>query len=168
MRLRLVLIVLVLIISAGIGGYLWYQSRHSLQAETANTSNASLPLFEVTINGTAFTAESATTIDEQSRGLSFRKSLPVGHGMLFTINPPEQSIFWMKDMLFNLDMVWIRGGKVIGVTADIPAPAAGTAPTDLPNYQAPGVVNYVLEINAGAASTFKVGDSVVITQTGSI
>lgn len=168
MRLRLVLMVLILIIGASIGGYLWYQSRHSLQATSVPASSASLPLVSVKISGTAFTAEAATTVDEETQGLSFRKSLPVGHGMLFTIDPPDRATFWMKDMLFNLDLVWIRGDKVVGVTANVPAPVAGTDPSDLPIYQAPSVVDYVLEINAGAANSLKAGDLVVITQTGSI
>lgn len=166
MRLRLVLIVLVLILGLGIGGYLWYQGRHSLQATTTPTGNGSLPLVTVKVAGAVFTAESASTGEEEALGLSNRKSLPAGQGMLFTIDPPEQSIFWMKDMLYGLDFVWIRDNKVIGVTADAPAPVAGTNPSDLPTYQAPGVVNYVLEVNAGAASGFKAGDPVVITSVG--
>lgn len=163
--MRQQLIIIVLVLAVGIGGYLWYQNQHPLQAATATpASNAALPLVNVTIGQTTFIAESATTEEQEAQGLSDRPTLPVGHGMLFTIDPPERSVFWMKDMLFNLDLVWIRDNKVIGVTANLPKPAVGTAPSDLPTYQAPGVVNYVLEINAGAASNFKVGDSVAITK----
>lgn len=41
-------------------------------------------------------------------GLSFFKELPEHEGMLFLFDHPARNDFWMKDMQFPLDIVWLR------------------------------------------------------------
>ena len=40
-------------------------------------------------------------------------TFPDGVGMLFVFNSPGQYSFWMKDMHFPLDMVWIDSDKIV-------------------------------------------------------
>lgn len=68
--------------------------------------------------------------------------------------------FWMKDMKFDLDLIWIREGKIIGITPNVPHP---NSPSDkLPTYSPPSEINMVLEVNAGWSEKYRVevGDEV--------
>jgi phosphatidylglycerol---prolipoprotein diacylglyceryl transferase len=85
-----------------------------------------------------------------AQGLSGRNEIG-SDGMLFIFEEPRQAVFWMKDMLFDLDLVWIAGGQVVGVSAHVPAPSLGTLERDLPRYPSPGAVEMVLELPAGWA-----------------
>ena len=124
------------------------------------------PLSMVTLNiGRAVVqAEIADTIERKARGLSGRARLADGSGMLFPFVPPQRPQFWMKDMLMPLDFLWIRGGKVVQITADVPPPS-GSGP--LPLYRPAVDVDAVLEVPAGFAERagLAVGD---LVQEGNI
>ncbi|MDE2041039.1 MAG: DUF192 domain-containing protein [Patescibacteria group bacterium] len=94
-------------------------------------------------------AEIASTSDQQELGLGNRASLPADHGMLFVFPHPGDYGFWMKDMHFDLDMVWISSNKkVVAVSHDVPVDSYPAV------FYPPLAVSYVLEINADAASRF--------------
>ena len=116
-------------------------------------SPAGLPIGAVTIAGTQFSVEIAANSDARSTGLSYRDSLQPNAGMLFLMPREGVQTFWMKEMRFPLDIVWIGADcRVTGLTLDIPFPAPGTASSDLPRYKSPDGTLYVLEINAGLAA----------------
>jgi len=119
---------------------------------------------QLNIDSAVFTVEVASTSLEQTRGLSFRPSLGASDGMLFTFSAASVQSFWMKDMNFPLDMIWINGAVVIGFSQNVPAPAPGTALWNLPVYISPGDADKVLEVNAGTVAKYniRVGDSVTI------
>ncbi|QQG49624.1 MAG: DUF192 domain-containing protein [Candidatus Berkelbacteria bacterium] len=122
----------------------------------------------VTINNRNYNAEVAKTTEEQALGLSGRDSMPETDAMIFPFSPPQTVPFWMKDMRFALDIVWIANGKVIGVEKNAPPPKIGAQPQDLPNYRPPAPVDYVLELNAGQSQYFNVGDAVTILELNQI
>ncbi len=115
------------------------------------------------------------TPNEMAQGLSGRNKLDVDEGMLFDFRTlykiqesPSTSSgqnfskpkFWMKDMNFDLDLIWIANKKVVGITNNVPAPkSAGDV---LPTYSPPTDVDMVLEVNAGWSreNEIKIGDSV--------
>jgi uncharacterized membrane protein (UPF0127 family) len=101
--------------------------------------------------------EIAETPDQQTLGLGGRDSLPANQGMLFPFSQPGVYSFWMKDMNFPLDMVWIDANKkVAGVTADI-------SPDTYPNtFNPPSQISYVLELNAGAAVKFGITSGTIL------
>ena len=73
--------------------------------------------------------------------------------MLFLMPRQGVQTFWMKEMRFPLDMVWIGADcRVTGVTHNVPHPAPGTPSSDLPRYKSPEGTLYVLEINASLAA----------------
>ena len=49
----------------------------------------------------------ADTPEKRFQGLSGREILEEGTGMLFVFQEERQHTFWMKDMRFPLDMIWI-------------------------------------------------------------
>lgn len=129
-------------------------------------ANPTLPEEKLSIDNATWTVEMATTAVEQTRGLSYRSSLAPDSGMLFVFGGPSIQNFWMKDMNFPLDMIWIASdGTVAGFAQNVPAPASGTALWDLPVYTSPSGVSEVLEVNAGTVAKYniKVGDVVIVS-----
>jgi uncharacterized membrane protein (UPF0127 family) len=115
------------------------------------TSSAGLATTQVRVGGRTVEVEMAATPQQREHGLSDRPSLPADAGMLFDMGQVTSAVFWMKDMHFPLDFVWIDAErKVVGVTKDAP-PQAGVPDSELTLYRPPSPVRWVLEVNAGAA-----------------
>ena len=114
----------------------------------------------VIIDDAKVKVEIADDAAEMSRGLSNRKSLDENHGMLFVFATPGQPAFWMKDMNFSIDIIWIKNDVVVDIAPNLPVAAAEFLSTYSPKEPA----NYVLEVNAGFAKEngIKVGDKVDI------
>ena len=101
--------------------------------------------------------EIADTPQKKQQGLSGREKLKDDEGMLFDFSDVDNALpgFWMKDMLFDLDLIWIKKNHfstsskytIIGITADVPHPQSED--DKLPLYYPPGPVDQVLEVNAG-------------------
>jgi len=104
--------------------------------------------------------EIANNDQKRATGLSYRTSLPNNDGMLFEFASGTTPAFWMKQMNFNLDLIWIYQNKIVGITADVPASKA--ADIELPLYYPPSVIDQVLEVNAGWSkqNNITVGDKV--------
>jgi uncharacterized protein len=118
---------------------------------------------EVRAGGLVVHAELARTPQERVAGLGNRDSLAKDAGMLFVFPSAQQPTFWMKDMRFPLDFVWISAEKrVVQVTENVPPPASGTPDSALQIYAPAGPVQFVLEVNAGAVARggVQVGDIV--------
>jgi uncharacterized membrane protein (UPF0127 family) len=92
-----------------------------------------------------FTVEVVDTPDTRARGLMFREAMPAGAGMLFVFEQPVRAVFWMKNTLIPLDMIFADpSGRVTHVHAN-------AIPHDeTPIDGGPGV-QFVLEINGGLA-----------------
>lgn len=99
-----------------------------------------------------FPVELAITAEEKIQGLSGRLSLKEDTGMLFVYGMQRKYTFWMPDMRFPLDIVWIGSDcTVADVTLNALPPEPGQANQDLPLYSPESPVQYVLEINAAEA-----------------
>lgn len=117
---------------------------------------------KVTIKNTEFSVAVAQAPDQRQLGLSGCAYLPEESGMLFVFEEPRVASFWMKDMVISLDIIWIAGETIVGIEENVPAPAASTPTSELPQYHSPVPVTHVLEIPAGAAQQLgiKTGDTV--------
>ena len=123
----------------------------------------------VTVGRTAFPVELAITVAQQIQGLSDRSSLALGTGMLFVYEKQSKLTFWMKDMRFPLDMVWIGADcTVVGVTRNAPPPVPGQTDEQLPRFSPAGPAQYVLEINAGEADSESIAPGDPVEFTGSL
>lgn len=105
---------------------------------------------------TKIMAEVADTQLLRQQGLSNRPALAESEGMLFLFEEPQEYTFWMKEMEFPIDIVWLRDGEVVDVNANVQVDT--TLP--LAEYAPNEPVNQVLEVTAGFADRhgIRVGD----------
>jgi uncharacterized protein len=123
---------------------------------TSSTPNAPLPSPEevktVRIGGQIVKVDIADTPALRERGLSGRHELKEGEGMLFMF--PESGLhgFWMKDMRFAIDIIWLDdAGKVVHI-------AHAVAPESYPaSFSPPAPAKFVLEVPAGFAERHSIG-----------
>jgi uncharacterized membrane protein (UPF0127 family) len=101
-------------------------------------------------------AEVADDDAERARGLGGRARLGRDAGMYFVLTN-DSPRFWMKGMRFGLDIIWIKDGRVVDVTARVPAPRAGTSEAQLPVYSPDRPANRALEVRTGWAARNGVG-----------
>lgn len=150
----------IVLVLAGVSYNQLRNRDQGLQATSETESISGLAVSTITVGDRSFTVELATTPAEQSLGLSGRPSMAIGHGMFFLFDDYSLPSFWMKDMQFALDFVWIADGRVVDITRNISAPNAGTSDSDLEIYRPSSPVDGVLELNAGESEGLNIGDSV--------
>lgn len=91
-----------------------------------------------------YVLEVTDSAEEQQQGLSDRERLAEDTGMLFTFRSEAERCFWMKDMNFAIDMVWVGSDRRVIYVED------NVAPDTYPEtYCHEG--KYVIELNAGKA-----------------
>ena len=104
------------------------------------------------MGGFTFRADVADTPALRQLGLGGRDSLAPNRAMWFVFDEAAPRSFWMLNMRFPLDIVWVSEGYVVtGVAERVPHPEPGTPLVHLPTYRSVVPVRYVLEINAGLA-----------------
>jgi hypothetical protein len=111
----------------------------------------------IEIGGKKFIAKTSLTQEEHARGLGGEKSLCRRCAMLFVFNDNGQKSFWMKEMNFDLDIIWIAGGKIAYIAKNV---SHNSPDIITPNLGA----DKVLEISAGLSDRFgfKAGDPIRI------
>ena len=103
-----------------------------------------------------FSAWVAMTEARRNQGLMQVKSLPPNRGMLFLFDAPQVAIFWMKNTLIPLDLLFIaRDGRVIRLVEN-------ATPMSESLINSMGVVSAVLELAGGTSARLgiKAGDRV--------
>jgi uncharacterized membrane protein (UPF0127 family) len=107
----------------------------------------------VTLDGHAYQVDVADTDDARQKGLGGTTSLLPGHGMLFVFHADSPWVFWMKDMHYAIDIVWLDAAK--HVVARVHA-----TPDSYPHtFTPPKPARYVLELPSEAAAHVKQGDA---------
>lgn len=100
----------------------------------------------------------ADTPQGQEQGLSGTISLDENAGKLFIFKDIGKYGFWMKDMNYSLDIIWIDENlKVIGISKDL---KPETYPTI---FYPPSAVKYVLEVNAGFSTRNNIAVNQLLT-----
>lgn len=150
-----IVIVLLVIIAAG---WLWFFRA------VASECNPQLPTQKLSIDGNTWTVEMATTMTQRACGLSGREGLGENDGMFFVFGSPSTQNFWMKDMNFPLDMIWISGDKVAGFAQNAVV-QPGAQLWELNIYTSPRGVDRVLEVVDGTVAKYniKVGDTITLS-----
>ncbi len=114
---------------------------------------------KVIVSGITIYAEVADTPKKREAGLSGHLALAENEGMVFVFETPAKPKFWMKDMSFPIDIIWVSGsGEIISITER-------AEPESYPlTFSPPDPVKYVLEVPAGFAEKkeVKIGDMMVI------
>jgi uncharacterized protein len=113
------------------------------------------PWVRVSLGKVTVQAEAVRTPERLFLGLSYRKELPEGRGMLFFMPGKEVQSFCMRGMRLPLDLIWISDGRVAGIAGQVPATFPGELNSPVP-------VSHVLEVPGGFADRhgIKVGDPV--------
>ena len=123
-----------------------------------NTFDLSGP--HVRVGSALFSIEIADTEQQWERGLGNRDALCDTCGMLFLFDSSGKYAFWMKDMRFPLDILWIRNGKIVHIERNV----------DFRNqykvYHSEQPADRVLEVNAGICMQWGIqeGDVVAFEQ----
>lgn len=113
----------------------------------------------VCISKNCFEVEIADNQIKRQIGLSSYDSLDKDSGMLFIFESEDEYSFWMKNMSFPLDIIWINEEREIVYIAQSVSPCNDLdCPLIKPNKKA----IYILEINSGLADEliFSLGDRV--------
>ena len=132
-----------------------------------STHNEGLPRkqAEIKVKNTGkivkLTVELAQSPKELELGLSRRAMMETGFGMYFVLPMRNISTFWMKDMRFPIDIIWIDEGKIVGIAKNSSIPKDQN---NIPTFRSPQEVTNVLEVEAGFAdkNNIKVGDTLIL------
>jgi len=133
-------LVVVIIVALLLGAGIYYENRHSVAKQITEDSIAIVEF----PSGEIIKADIADTESKRNAGLSNREQIGIDEGLLFLHDEKAIHNYWMKDMLFAIDIIWIDGDIVTGFSENLlPENPASTI------YSPEVPVDYVLEVQAG-------------------
>lgn len=130
-------------------------SVYFLQKNTDETVATDYSVAQAVLAGTDFKLDIADTADLRTLGLSGRTSLDEKTGMLFVFDRPDFHGIWMKDMNFDIDIVWLDNEKRVIYIKE------GATPDSYPQVFYPREkAGYVVELPSGEVSKqrIQIGD----------
>lgn len=150
--IRNLAIIVLLLISLIVAAFFTLQILRPKQTATA------------TINNRVFKLLVARTEEEKQIGLSKFDSLPKDKAILFIFEKADFYHFWMRDMKFPIDIIFINDDKIVTIHQDLKSPKSQDE--NIPTYTSDEPADKVLEINAGLSKkyNFKKGDKVKVSQ----
>lgn len=156
MGMKNIIIIIILVIILGAGFFFTRQYLENNPGGFFGQSNA------ITINDQKINIILADTEEEREQGLSGRESLDENQGMLFTFDRPGFYGFWMRDMKFPIDIIFLNGEEVVTIYENVPPPSEGQV---LTIYKPEEPADRVLELNANKASELELqkGDTISLS-----
>lgn len=111
------------------------------------------------IAGDAVRLEITQSAKQRERGLSGRASIGKADGLLFVFPEAGRHGIWMKEMKFDIDIIWVSEGKIVDIAPQVPYVQTTQ---ELPVYYPRAAANWVIEFPAGTAERkgWKIGDEV--------
>ncbi len=167
MKNRFIIFVAIIIIAIGLSfaAYSFQDkkeiSNQNLSKENSLGRNQVLDnQIDLRINGVTIKAEIADTEGLRTKGLSGRKSLDAQAGLLFVFEKSDRHGFWMKDMNFPIDILWMDEKFAI-VDAVTDVKPESFPETFFPKKEA----RFALELNSGIFRQLdaKIGDIIEIS-----
>ncbi len=150
---RFSLITLVVLITIlGVVGW-WQSSRSTKQISLNQLQNHQI--VPVILGEQKLMVEIVKTPQSISQGLSGRTTLG-SDGMLFFLPETQVAHFWMKEMQFGLDFIWLKDQQVVDLTLNVPPPDPVTPLSQLPVYSPNTPVDMVLEVEAGRVNQWQI------------
>jgi uncharacterized membrane protein (UPF0127 family) len=123
---------------------------------------------KVKINNTVFDTNFTDDIYERNLGFSNVEKVDENQAMLFIFEDPSIETFWMKDMNFDLDILWIdENFKILKIDKNVSKNGYDKNHPNLSEkLHSPAPVKYVLEIPAGNSekNKIKIGDKIEISK----
>ena len=134
-------------------------------AKTSAQNNTSVladgSVIKATLGEKEFNFIVANTPKAKAKGLSGIDSIPED-GMIFFFFEPATFSFWMKDMRFPIDIIWVSDdNKVSGIEENVPVAEEGISDLDLPKYFSKPNTKIVIELNAGDAKKYGITEGSV-------
>lgn len=117
-------------------------------------------IVQAKINNNLVSLEVVSSEKDKENGLMNRQSLNENQGMLFLFDKPQQVYFWMKNVNFPLDFLFIKKNKIVTISSQVPVCKNNTCPI----YPSIQPVDSVIELSAGFCSKYniKVGQKILI------
>ena len=139
------------------GGYKLPESTNSSVEQTKSIKVGNTKKIDVEI---------ADSPQKHEKGLSGRDSLSSGRGMLFIMQEDSMPTFWMKNMKFPIDIMWINDSIVVDILENVPAQQEETNDANLSRYRSQRAVDHVLEVTDGFIKTngISIGDKVELPE----
>ena len=130
------------------------QPQQTLIQEDTRAGINSYPQVNITVNDQILIADISATPEQRTKGLSVKDTLAENEAMLFVFDVEAEHRFWMKDMKFPIDIIWISRDKIV---VDI---EHNLQPCDLglfcSSYEPEGDSLYALETVGGFAGKHRV------------
>lgn len=116
----------------------YYLATHPMGSNIQNTKNLNLNI------------ERVETVEARRQGLSDRVSLCDSCGMLFVFETSNYYTFWMKDMNFDIDIIYLDADmRIVNIFENVSKESYKKIPPETVSNTKPA--KYVLEINSGKA-----------------
>lgn len=114
----------------------------------------------VKVNNITLNVILATTPGDQSKGLAVKDSMNENEGMLFVFKNSQKHSFWMKDMKFPIDIIWVDPeGRIVHIEKNL-QPCVFLLPCT--SYSPENDSMYVLEVVSNFTNKYniKLGDQI--------
>jgi uncharacterized membrane protein (UPF0127 family) len=158
---RTVVLACGLLLGSGLGAAGCKNSqRMSPGASAAQAAPAQVSVSVAPGRDVAFRVELARTSAEREQGLMYRTQMASDAGMLFIFEQSSELVFWMKNTLIPLDMIFIgRDRRVVGIVEN-------AQPETLTARRVDGLAQFVLEINGGLSAKMGIQPGAMVTFNG--
>lgn len=152
----------VLILAVWIFIFAYFDNTNLEESALPSSSIVQSEFALISIADAVVRAEIADTDQKRIKGLGARAEIAEDEGMFFVFQEAGFHQFWMKDMLFSLDFIWINENfTIVDITENV-------APDTFPKKLIPQFpVQYVLEVPAGFVKRHNIqkGSFVNVTPT---
>lgn len=113
-------------------------------------------IMRMRVGGKTFRVEVVSDASKKQLGLGKREGICAKCGMLFVFDSLGHYSFWMKDMRFPLDLLWLSGGHVVHIEKNVSK--------DSIKVMSSGVsADSVLELNAGTVDSLGISKGSEVT-----
>jgi uncharacterized membrane protein (UPF0127 family) len=128
------------------------QLQQTIPQEEISSGKDTYQQVYVTLNDQILIADISATDEQRISGLTGKDTLAENEAMLFVFENEAEHIFWMKDMKFPIDIIWIDSDKsVVDIEHNLPPCNAWLLCT---TYMPDGDSLYVLETVGGFAQKY--------------
>lgn len=108
----------------------------------------------INYEGKRFDVELADTKIKTQLGLSFRRFLPAGHGLVLVYKEYVPHVIWMLNVSISIDIIWLDDkGKIVYTVNSAPP---GKSLSDFPIYKPKQKSKYVVELPSGTLKQFEI------------
>lgn len=98
-------------------------------------------------------ADIADKPDTQAKGLTIKESLKEDEGMLFVFPKADKLSFWMKDMKFPIDIIWVNESyAIVDISRNLPP----CMKSNCPIYEPKNNSMYVIEVQANFTERYNI------------